>query len=209
VPCLPRQSILADEVEALTWAHVRSILERPEVIRAAIEQRQAEESPYASPLRALDAEIARLERRRRSLRQTIAAMEDPEDAAALEATLNQLTRAQREHEAEVARLRGQEGDWEAVRARLLELEAWCERVRGNLDAHDTPELRSLAYEALGLRVLVTRGGVAKQGKRPRLRPVERISFEVNIELPSVNEHVRASQTPSSPGRTCSRSRPGG
>src|SRR5439155_630653 len=98
-------------------------------------------------------QLERVRRSQANRTQALAALDDPDAQAplivALKSDAAQLRELARQRDALTARRR----DWEAVAARLEDLETWCGTVAARL-AGAGPDERRLVYDALGLRVVV-------------------------------------------------------
>ena len=147
-------TVNADMLEVAVWPKVMGILSNPNLIREQMGKRQGK-----SGVAELEAQLTRVESRLRALAQGEAAIARQlrqgllsEEVAAKELRQGQEERASLERE------RGHLlGQIESVKQwQNLDIEGLCQQALANLESA-TPEIKRLAFEALGVKITWSKG----------------------------------------------------
>jgi site-specific DNA recombinase len=154
----PGVSVSARRLDAAVWRHIKAELSERGRIRESLE-RMIGEDPTQADVAVIDRMLADVTKQQANVARTAALIEDADAAAPLAAHLEELGRRKRALEAERSVVLAQRSEWEAARARITEIEAWCEAVAAELDGLDYSGRRRVLTD-LGVCASVTRDGVS-------------------------------------------------
>lgn len=143
----PNPTIVTHLLDHAVWSKAQEILKNPETILRQLERLQAAD-PTQEDLRAIDAAVRSLDKRKAVLAQSISMVSDIEAAAPLISHLQELTKQERTLNQERALLLEQQRSWQEHRVQLSSLDTWCKTVSTNLDTFDFKQ-RRMVLDALG------------------------------------------------------------
>jgi hypothetical protein len=145
----------AADVEAWVWEKIAAVLRDPSIITAEV-QRRREEGPdpvLSGDLETAQRRLANIDKQQeRLLRRYSEADDDSFPWELVEREIASLEREKAQLTSAIAELEDRLAQQEQVTGQLDALNAYCERVRRNLDTCGFEEKR-LAIEALGVRVI--------------------------------------------------------
>lgn len=144
----PHHAISTSKLDQAVWSRVEKVLADPTVVGRELE-RLHEEDPTSGDAEAYERRLREVERKQRNLVSRLAAVEDEDLAALVQAELATLTAQGKVIKTELADLVTRRDTWKQAQGRLNDLEAWCRDVSTNLGELDYSG-RRLAISALGV-----------------------------------------------------------
>jgi site-specific DNA recombinase len=150
----PAYAVDVADLDAAVWDKIATRIKTRGLIAAEV-ARVRQQNPVEADLTALDRRLADIAKGQARLARSIAAVEDDDAAAPLQAELKALAAQKRRLDADRASLVVQQDAWQATKDRLAALDTHCRRVAGNLETMTYAEKRDL-LTALDVRVLLYR-----------------------------------------------------
>jgi site-specific DNA recombinase len=180
----PHFTIQASILDPAVWEHIQGILTRPDIIAAELERMRSDD-PTVGDVKAIQRQLADIERKQHNLVNRLADVEDEEIAALVQDQLVKLTTQRKQLEQDREGVERQREMWALAQARFNDIEAWCHNVAANVQDLTYDQKRT-ALEALGVKVRVWRGD-----HNPRWNIKAKIPILIRSNFPSTIRIARS------------------